>query len=455
MDDPGPSGIWWTLIPLLLFDAVIYGFYAATQFLEKEAVVRRAAEKPADRRSALLLRILETPNVYLYTVQLMSVVLHLLAGRLYLGRLKEVLYGLGGEAPAPWLQAASFVAAAFLLIWGILSFGVILPRKAAAHHPDKWAYATVDLFYVILLVTRPMTLLSTWTVRLVLMLFGMKDDVAEKDVTEEEIRRVVNEGQEQGVLQDSEADMISNIFELSDKQAQDIMTHRADIVAIDAKTPLSEAVSFMLEGNNTRYPVYEDNIDHIIGILHIRDAMERMITGGQGHVTVKKNTGLIRDAHFVPETRGIDTLFRSMQATQTQMVIVIDEYGQTAGLVSMEDILEEIVGNIMDEYDEDEAYIAETANEDEFLIDGKTPLTELTERLGISFDEEEVETVNGLMIARLDRIPADDEEFETQIDGYLFRIESVSNHMIQSVLVKKIKEDPATERRKEQDERSF
>ena len=268
-------------------------------------------------------------------------------------------------------------------------------------------------------------------------LFTGKEELSDKDVTEQEIRTLLTEGQEKGTVQDSEAKLIANIFEFSDKQAQDIMTHRGDIVAIEEQTTLKDAVRLMLEGNNSRFPVYKETIDHITGILHFRDAMQKQASGEANDVALHKIQGLLRQAHFVPETRNIDALFRSMQASHTQMVIVIDEYGQTAGLVSMEDILEEIVGNILDEYDEDEAYIEETANEDEYIIDGKTPLEELTKRFGIDFENEEVETLNGFMIAKLDRIPADDEQFETEIGGYTFRILSVANHMIASVLVRK------------------
>ncbi|MBR5970800.1 MAG: HlyC/CorC family transporter [Lachnospiraceae bacterium] len=275
-------------------------------------------------------------------------------------------------------------------------------------------------------------------------LIAITDDFREKDVTEEEIRSIVEEGQEQGVLQESEADMITNIFEFSDKEAQEIMTHRGDIIAIEERTPLADAMTFMLESNNSRFPVYKDTIDHITGILHIRDAMKRFMRHDADYTPVAKISGLIRQAQFVPETRHIDALFAGMKEAQTQLAIVVDEYGQTSGLVSMEDILEEIVGNILDEYDEDEAYIEETANEDEFIIDGKTPLEELEERFGMSLEDETCETVNGLMIARLDRIPADDEQFDVDIGGYNFRILSVADHVVQSVLVKKLQQETET-----------
>ena len=268
----------------------------------------------------------------------------------------------------------------------------------------------------------------------------------ENDEFEDEIRNKVLEGQEQGVIQASEADMISNIFAFSDKEAGDIMTNRNNMVSVDGNLTLTEAVRFMLGENNSRFPVYADNIDQIIGILHIRDAVSAMpvfakegmeIDPGVADLPIRKMRDIIRKPMYVPETKNIDDLLKEMQASKTQMVIVLDEYGQTAGLVTIEDILEEIVGNILDEYDEDEAYIEETAKKDEFLIEGKTPLEELEEKFGMSFDDVEVETLNGYVISKLEHIPEEGEDFEFDEGDYHFKIVSVSNHMIQSVLVSK------------------
>ncbi len=283
----------------------------------------------------------------------------------------------------------------------------------------------------------------------ILYLCGDRGDASLSDVTEEEIKSMVTEGQEQGVILESEADMISNIFELSDKEAQDIMTNRNAMVAIDANMTLKEAVNFMMETNNSRFPVYLDDIDHIIGIMHIRDAMKKLSEETDEELPIRKIKGLLRQPKFVPETRNIDSLFRSMQSSKTQMVIVIDEYGQTAGLVSMEDILEEIVGNILDEYDEDENYIKPTKNKGEFIVDGMTPLEVLEKKFEISFEDSEFETINGYLISKLDRIPESDEEFDTSVEGYNFKILSVQNHMIQSVLMTKLPEDETGSEEKE------
>ncbi len=253
---------------------------------------------------------------------------------------------------------------------------------------------------------------------------------------EEQIISMVNEGHEQGVLQASEAEMIHNIFEFGDKEAKDIMINRSGIVAIDGDMLLSDAIEFMIAERNSRYPVYEENIDHIIGILHFKDAIRLQAVNKRLRGKVKSYPELIREAVFIPETRNLDNLFHHMQSTKTQIAIVVDEYGQTSGLLAMEDILEEIVGNIMDEYDEDEEYIEEKGD-NVYEIEGLTPLDELEEELDIVFDDETFETLNGFLISKMEHIPAENEQFETDYKGYHFKVLSVENKMIKTVLVKK------------------
>ena len=258
---------------------------------------------------------------------------------------------------------------------------------------------------------------------------------AEAD-TEEEIISMVNEGHEQGLIEASEAKMINNIFEFGDKEAQDIITHRSHIITIEGNMALKDAICFMLEERYSRFPVYEENIDQIIGILHLKDALRIHHKGQNDNVAIKEIEGLLRKARFIPETRKIDDLFRIMKSTKQQMAMVVDEYGQTSGLVTMEDILEEIVGSILDEYDEDMTYIAKT-NEDEYVIEGLTPLKELEERFSISFHEETFETLNGFLISKMDKIPEENEEFDIDVEGYNFKILSIDHKMIQTVLVTK------------------
>ena len=259
-----------------------------------------------------------------------------------------------------------------------------------------------------------------------------------QNAAEDEIISMVNEGHEQGYIEASEAAMITNIFEFGDKKAQDIMTHRSNIVAIDAKMSLKEAVSFMMEANNSRFPVYEESLDHIRGILHLKDALRDLNENpADGRKAVGRLNHVLREAKFIPETRKIDSLFHTMQITKLQMVIVIDEYGQTSGLIAMEDILEEIVGNIMDEYDEEEGYIQQKGV-DKYLVDGMTPLAEIEEKFNIRFHEHDFETLNGFLISKMERIPEEKDHFSICIDGYEFKILVVENKMIRQILMTKL-----------------
>ena len=261
----------------------------------------------------------------------------------------------------------------------------------------------------------------------------------EDDVTEEEIISMVNEGHEQGVLRASEAEMIHNIFEFGDKEAKDIMTHRKNINAIDEKTPLKEALTLMLNGSNSRYPVYRDDIDDIIGILHLKDAMKEMMFENHAEETVGRIPNLIRDASYIPETRSINDLFKRMQAKKLHMAIVVDEYGQTSGIVTMEDILEEIVGNIEDEHDEEEQLIRKNPD-GSYLMNGSASLSDVIEVLHLPIDEDAFDTLNGLLVSLLDKIPSDGEKAEVHAYGYVFSILKVENKMIHEVRVQKSKE---------------
>lgn len=262
-----------------------------------------------------------------------------------------------------------------------------------------------------------------------------------ESVTEKEIISMVNEGHEQGVFETSKAQMISNIFDFGDKQAQDIMTHRKHILALDGETTLGDAFKYMISEQRSRYPVYEGDIDHINGILYLKDAV-RIRENAEPSILEKpigSIEGLLREALFIPETRHIDVIFRDMRAGKLQMVIVIDEYGQCAGLVAMEDILEEIVGSIFDEYDKEELHIRKVSPE-KYIIEGLTPLDDIEKELHISFGENDFDTLNGFLISRMDRIPESGDEFETQHEGFSFKVLSVKNHIVEKALVTKLPE---------------
>ena len=450
MDEGLPSVSIIAFFVILIIDVFVHGFGMAIEHASKDEIEKKSNENK-DGLSTGLLNLMDNEIAHIESMQILTIILNMVLGGLVTVRLSEVLSSLFGFGDKAALLYLCYIVTGFVIALLIMCFGILIPRRLAIRAPEKWAYACfypVSFFRIIL---SPFTLIAGGLVRGILYLFGIRPDDNVADVTEEEIKSMVTEGQEQGVIQESEADMISNIFEFSDKEAQDIMTNRNAMVAIDANMSLKEAVGFMMDTNNSRFPVYLDDIDHIIGIMHIRDAMKKLSEETDEQLPIRKIKGLLRQPKFVPETRKIDSLFHSMQSSKTQMVIVIDEYGQTAGLVTMEDILEEIVGNIMDEYDEDENYVRPTKNPLEFTVDGKTPLEVLEKRFGITFEKSEFETLNGYLISKMDRIPEPDEDFDIDICGYNLKILSVQNHMVASVLLKKLPQEETAEENRETD----
>lgn len=431
---------------LLAVQVMCYGFDAALENLNIGQLREDAQE---NKKSALLLQMVEKPDRYFHTLQFIMICIYLVMSYyvdflyvLLIGPLESLFHM---TEKAILIEILALIVSVLILVFVVLTFGIILPRRLGKKYAKSWAYAFVRPAMVLGLIFSPITGLSGCIAGCIGRIWGIKDSGEEGDVTEEEILSMVNEGHEQGVLCASEAEMISNIFEFSDKEAKDIMTHRSNIISIDGDVSLKEAVSIMLSGANSRYPVYIDNIDHIIGIIHFKDACRKLEEGKDGAKSIKSIRGLVREVTFIPETRNINLLFQTMQSTKDYLVIVSDEYGQTSGLITMEDIMEEIVGNIFDEYDAEEAFI-EQKGKDCYEIDGLTPLDELGEELSIDFSEEEFETLNGLMISYLERIPEEGDEFDMDYKGYNFKVLSVENKIIKRVLVSRNPEEQKGEK---------
>ncbi len=274
-----------------------------------------------------------------------------------------------------------------------------------------------------------------------LSLFGKKEEKRDQEEAfEEEIISKVTEGHIQGVLSGSEAEMIRNIFEFGDKDAKDIMVHRTNIAAIDGETLFSDALHFIVDSSFSRFPVYLNDLDNIIGIVHIKDVLKYLVDAGDVSLKVRDMDSIIQRVKFVPETHSINTLFAQMQQHKNHMVIVQDEYGQTSGIISMEDILEEIVGNIQDEHDNELSPVS-AVTKDHFRMEGRTTLEEASELLGIDFSEEESETLNGFLIARLGRMPKEHEQFAIRACGYEFKVLDVKSMVIRNIDVTKLSQE--------------
>ena len=227
-------------------------------------------------------------------------------------------------------------------------------------------------------------------------------------------------------------------MEFSDKDAKDIMTHRKNIFALEDHLTLEEAISYMTEKYNSRYPVYHEDINNIVGFIHIKDAIVHMMSKKYENCTLAQIPELIRTIAIIPETMSIEALFQSMQVKKVHMAIVVDEYGQTAGLITLEDILEEIVGNILDEYDENNEFIQQQVDQS-ILIDGLTPIKDVEEVLGIEFGDTVYETLNGYLTSVLGHIPTNDDK-EVITNGYCFEILNVEHHVMQKLRVEKVKD---------------
>lgn len=452
MDDggSGSNSILWFVFMLVL-EMMFYGFSAAMQNrrgLEREDN-SAGGEEPEEqtgrqrKKQERLAYMMEHHAAYATATQLGVVAINLLLGAFILYRLSRYFSYLVSDQVtirlgtlSGWqlqtLTVAVPVVVTIFLLYIIMTVGVMVPKKAAAKHPDQWLHALITPFYYYVRIVSPFSSLVFVTSKVLLHLFGVRDADDREDVTEEEILSMVSVGHEQGILHASEAEMITNIFEYGDKEAKDIMINRNNLIAMDCTMTLQEAAAFIVEAHNSRFPVYDETIDHIIGILHLKDVMRMQMNEKMRNRPIGKIKGLLREPLFITEKRKINDLFQVMQKEKIQMVIVIDEYGQTAGLVALEDILEEIVGNIQDEYDEDATYIRESGT-DRYVIEGMMPLEELQEKLQISFEDEPFDTVNGFVISRLEHIPEEGEDFEFSYGGYTFRIMEVKDHMIQSV----------------------
>ena len=350
------------------------------------------------------------------------------------------------------IMAALILVLALVIIL-LASLGILTFRRIGTYHPEKYAYRYMKIvgFFTRILV-------SFYYVRNLYCQAGSKAVWCcflislEDPVTEEEIISIVDEAHEQGVIEENEAEMIQNIMEFTDTEAKDIMTHRKNVIAFDEEDNLQTIVDTMLEEGNSRYPVFRETIDNIVGIIHYKDALKFLTRNSWAKFKPLKDLpGLIREASFIPETRGISDLFKSMQMKKIHMAVVVDEYGQTSGIVSMEDILEEIVGDILDEYDEDDSTFR-TQKDNSVIIDALAYLEDVAEELGIDFGKVEFETLNGYLTNLLGHIPTEDDlDKEIVVNGYRFRILSLGNKTIGKVRAEKIKKEPKGEDKKCQD----
>ncbi len=435
MDIPAVNVAGYFICILICF--LMYGFCEAVTHIPDTEVEKRISKK--SKSAAIVKKFCDDPRKLISTVHEITFLIAVFISKYQLESFSLKLDAFFSEKFGRYLAEGvttvlSYALTALYITFVLTALGILIPKILAAKHPVGWAIYLAKVVNLLVIVFMPYTVLVNFLAGLVLRIFGVDPNAKYENVTEEEIVSMVNEGHEKGVLLASEAEMINNIIELDEKVAADIMIHRKNIVAIDNELTLKEAVEFMLNESFSRFPVYNDNIDDVVGILHIRDAVEKYHNEELKDVKIKDIPNLYLKCDYIPETRSVDDLFKEMQKNKMHMVVVIDEYGQTSGIVAMEDILEEIVGNILDEHDKEQVNLIDEGN-GVYVARGEIDLEELEDLTGITFDEEDYDTLNGLLISKLDRIPDDNDKLTIEINGNTYQILSVKNKMIESVKI--------------------
>lgn len=347
----------------------------------------------------------------------------------------------GHTIPAGVLSAAVTVLA--VMATEVLS--IKLPKKLAFKNADAFSEHTVGMLRFLMKLFAPFAWCAEKITAGILAVFHISNSEQEETVTEEELIFNVTEAQENGVIEAEEAEMIHNIFAFDAKEVKDIMTHRKNMIAVDAQMSLEEAMKFMMDAAYSRFPVYEDTVENIIGILHMKDVMRLAVSETAEKMRQRKVKSIVKKPYFIPDTQSLDVLFHAMQKKKIHMAVAVDEYGQTAGLVTMEDILEEIVGDIQDEYDSEEEGISNEGN-GSFLVKGTTLLEDLEEALDIEIEEENFDTVNGLLVSELNHIPAEEERVTVFTHGLQMEILEVKNKMVTLARVTKVPEEKVPEK---------
>ncbi|MBR3707247.1 MAG: HlyC/CorC family transporter [Firmicutes bacterium] len=315
----------------------------------------------------------------------------------------------------------------------LVAFGQYFPRKIALQHSDSIAEKTEPFAKGIAAVLTPVTWILMFMANMLLKIFRQETIVSDGEFSEEEVMSMLEVGQETGIIKEEGKKMINSIFAFDDKLAYEVMTPRTDVFLIDIEDPLEEYIEDLMTLRHSRIPVCEGETDNIIGILNIKDYLRKVHEeGGEEDIEIKE---ILRKAYFVPETKNIDTLFFELQKTKQQIAILIDEYGGFSGIVTMEDIIEQVMGNIEDEYDEEEEII-DKVDDNIYLVDGDVSLDDLNEEIGVELISENSETIGGFIIDILGEIPDESDEGRiVEFENYQFKIMAIRERRIERVKI--------------------
>lgn len=433
MSGPDPGSPLAAQMILLVILTLINAFFAAAEMaivsVNKNKI--KSLAQDGNKRAVLLQQLLEEPNKFLSTIQVAITLAGFLASASAAVGLSDDMGAFLSGHGIPYGREVAVVLVTLILSYATLVLGELYPKRIALQHAESVALLSVRPILIVFNISKPFVWLLSVSVNILLKLTRQKLDVDDDEFSEDEVMSMLEMGQETGVLKEEGKKMINSIFAFDDKLAYEVMTPRTDVFSIDINDPAEEYIDELMELRYSRIPVYEDDSDRIIGILNIKDYLIKAREDGFESVDIR---GIIRKPYLVPETKNIDALFFEMQQTKQQIAILIDEYGGFSGIVTMEDIIEEVMGEIDDEYDKEEPKI-EKIDETTFMIDGVMDLDDINEQLDIHLESDNSETLGGFIIDILGEIPDEDEDAEriVEFENYVLKIESVKDRRIEKV----------------------
>lgn len=439
-------------IILLLVLTLINAFFAAAEMavvsVNKNKI--KVLAQDGNRRAAAVLKQIENPNNFLSTIQVAITLAGFLASASAAVGLSDdlgVFLHRTFDLPLAIAVDIAVVVVTVLLSYVTLVLGELFPKRIAMQHSESIAMLSVKPISFIGFLAKPFVWFLSASVNFLLLITRQNINVENDEFSEDEVMSMLEVGQESGVLKEEGKKMINSIFAFDDKLAYEIMTPRTDVFAIDINDPMEEYIEELMELRYSRIPVYDDDHDKIIGILNIKDYFLKSREEGFDNVNIRD---IIRDAYFVPETKNIDSLFYELQKTRQHIAILIDEYGGFSGIVTIEDIVEEVMGEIEDEYDDEEIEL-EKIDDSTYLIDGGMDLDDINDELGTKLSSDNSESIGGLIIDILGEIPEEDEKEEriVEFENCVLKIESVKDRRIEKVKLYIMPEKEEPEEKKE------
>lgn len=446
MDDPGSI----MLKVVLLFALILVNAFFAMSEMAIVTLNDSKMEKMADeghKKAKKVLRLTEDSSRFLSTIQVGVTLAGFLTSAVAATSFSSLLtawltdlFSITDKSVIGLVASLSLILITIIISYFSLVLGELLPKRIAMHNPESISFSVVGILLFFKAIMRPIVALLSASTNGMLRLFGINPKDTPQAVTEEEIRMLVDVGEEKGVIEESQKEMINNIFEFDDIVAADVMTHRTDVVAIDINDSFTTVLKTVMEEGYSRIPVYDDDLDDIKGVLYVKDLLKFV-----GQDLPKRGVSkLMRKAYFVPESKKCGELFSEMTEKRIQLAIVSDEYGGFAGIVTIEDLLESIVGNMQDEYDDEEEEF-EKLNDTTYTIDGVTDIEEVEEELGIKLPQGEYDTVAGMIMSILGRIPEENETPTVEVAGCEFTVESINERRIERVKIVKLPVEEETE----------